>query len=109
MTLYRPVETIFKTKKLNKASQETINLFIRLFARCCRNFALDVLPTKGVFISGGIAAKNHDVFSKAFIKSFISHDSCKSILKNTHLSLIKNEMAGILGAASALVINPIPK
>ena len=49
---------ISNTKTLNKCSQETFELFVYYFARAARNFALDTLARGGLYIAGGIAARN---------------------------------------------------
>lgn len=95
---------ISKTKKTNLCSQETFDWFIRFYARCARNFALDVLSRGGLYIAGGIAAKNQDSFKK-FIPEFIKNDTYKGILKNIPVHLITNYDISLIGAAYALKIN----
>jgi glucokinase len=82
-------EEISKTKSTNPCSKKTFDLFIRFYARCGRNFALDALARGGVYIAGGIAAKNQDSF-KGFMKEFIKNDTYQGILENIPVHLIIN-------------------
>ncbi len=97
-------EEISKSKNTNPCSKETFTWFIRFYARCARNFALDTLARGGVYIAGGIAAKNQDSF-KDFMKEFIKNDTYQGILKNIPVFLITNYDISLIGAAYALKIN----
>lgn len=72
----------------------------RLYGRACRDLALTTLSTGGLFIAGGVVAKNpllvqHEAFAQEF------HDSPKhsSILRRIPVKLITDEQSGLWGAA----------
>jgi glucokinase len=79
---------------------EVARLFSRFYARAARNYALAVLPREGIYISGGVAAKNpflvdNDIFRREFTAS--KHH--QSLLQRVPLRLNRNEESGVWGAA----------
>ncbi len=95
---------ISQTKKNNPCSKETFQWFIKFYARCARNFALDVLARGGLYIAGGIAAKNRDSF-KIFYREFIKNETYQDILKKIPIHLITNYNISLVGAGFALKLN----
>jgi glucokinase len=95
---------ISKTKKTNPCSNETFNWFVKFYARCARDFVLNALARGGLYIAGGIAAKNVDSFKK-FYSEFIKHDTYQDILKKIPIHLITNYDISLIGAAYALRVN----
>ncbi len=80
---------------------ETLALFARFYGRACRDFALEVLAKGGVYIAGGVAAKNpeilmHPNFAEEFHLSKVHH----RVLAKIPVSLIENEESGLWGAAA---------
>jgi glucokinase len=92
---------ISTTQNDNSCSQETFEWFIRFYARCARNFALDTLARGGLYIAGGIAAKNHGSFTD-FVEEFIRNEVYENILQNIPIYLITNYNISLTGAAYAL-------
>ncbi len=86
---------------------ETFHWFIKFYARAVRNFALDLLATGGVFIAGGIAASNSDMFTDLFMEEFTRHPrfQYQKILKDIPVKLIKNYDISLKGAALALELS----
>ena len=85
-------------------NNETLSLFAKFYGRVCRNFALEVLATGGIYIAGGIAAKNpivlqHPDFKKAFCQSRVHRD----LLSKISIRLLDNEESGLWGAAQCAV------
>lgn len=97
---------ISEQKNENQCAKETYHLFVRLLARCCKNFALQTLCRGGLFIGGGIAAKNYEVFDN-FMEEFSKHsrEPFAEILRNTPVWVITNYDISHLGAAYALVVD----
>lgn len=94
---------ISETKEDNPCSRETFDKFIEFFARCCRNYALDTLPENGMYIVGGIAAKNPEEFNQRFVQEFRNaspqfHD----LLSKMPLYVVKTYDISLKGAANAL-------
>lgn len=86
--------------RLLTPQSETTALFARFYGRAARDYALTVLAAGGVFISGGVAAKNpllvrHPEFSRAF------HDSptYAGLLTSIPVRLLRDERTGLFGAA----------
>ena len=100
-------ELISKYRKTDKTCMEAFKLFKTFYARFARNFALDVLPYGGVYIAGGIAPKNTDIFDSEFVKIFEQNCKFAHILKKIPIYLVLNSNVGLLGAgfAGAKLIN----
>ncbi|WP_432736873.1 glucokinase [Maridesulfovibrio sp. FT414] len=83
-----------------KEGNRTLEWYARFTARCCRNYALSVCATGGLYISGGIVAKNpfvveHPVFMDEFLRS----SSMNDLLKRIPVFLNDNQDSGLYGAA----------
>lgn len=91
--------------KADKACKETFRLYAKFYARCAKNFALDSLSRGGLYIAGGIAMKNHEIFNKAFIFEFRNINRQQQVLKRMPIYLINNYDVGIYGAAYAAQVN----
>ena len=91
-----PAEVV---KEDSPAAEAARKQFVKFYARCAKNFALDVLARGGVIIGGGIAAKNPGLFGKEFVKEFMRNSSQKEVLAKLPLRIITNIDAGLLGAA----------
>lgn len=79
----------------------TLGSFSRFYALAARNFVLDTLACGGVFIAGGIAAKNPQIVeSPQFTEVFTNSYHHSSLLKQIPCRLITNEESGLWGAAS---------
>jgi glucokinase len=79
---------------------ETLEWASSFYGRVCRNFALETLCFGGLYIAGGVAAKNpilvkHPVFEKAFRNS----RAHRRVLEQIPVFLIDNEESGLWGAA----------
>jgi glucokinase len=91
-------QDISLTRTTNKCSNRTFELFVKYFSRCARNFALDTLSRGGLYIAGGIAAKNPDAFGE-FRKEFVKNEVYGHILRSMPVFLITNPNVGLIGAA----------
>jgi len=79
---------------------ETLEWFARFYGRACRNFALETLSRGGLYIAGGVAARNpaivlHDSFKNEFLDS----DTMCNVLAKLPVFLIKDQNSGLWGAA----------
>lgn len=96
------VPLIAKYKNKDSACRETFRLYARFYARCAKNFVLDSLARGGLYIAGGIASKNNEIFkSKGFIREFERVNKQPQILKKVPIYVILNYNAGLYGAAYA--------
>ncbi len=114
-TNYAPTKYSQKIKKSNydpalisawqqdRACRAAFDLFLRFYARGAKNLALDLLAFGGVYIAGGIVAKNAALFQrKAFIDEFISHKRMKPLLQQIPIYALTDYNIGLYGAAHAL-------
>lgn len=93
-------ELISKNRKNDPICSETFKIYSIFYARACKNFALDTMSKSGLYIAGGIAAKNPDIFhSKEFISEFTDANKLDYLLKEIPIYIIKNPLAGMYGAA----------
>jgi len=86
---------------------KTFEWFVKFYARCAKNFAIDLLSRGGLFIAGGIAAANQDMFGISFMDEFTKHrlPKYRRILQEMPVLLIKNYEVSLKGAAFALKIH----
>lgn len=80
-------------------SRKTKDLFIKLYARCAKNFTLDALTRGGIIIGGGIAAKHSQLFGKAFVDEFVKCKNQRELLEKISIRVITNYDASLYGAA----------
>ena len=93
---------ITKYKEKDPLAKAAFDLFLTFYARCARNFALDVLAQGGVYIAGGIAANNSPLFKKKlFADEFLRSKKQKKILENIPVYVIKDYDVSLYGAAMA--------
>ncbi|HMA84020.1 MAG TPA: glucokinase [Candidatus Thermoplasmatota archaeon] len=82
--------------------KETFRLYRRFFARCAKNLALESLAFSGVFIAGGIAVKNKDIFHSNEFKTEFNQSFMQSeFLKKVPLYLVSNYYLSLQGACFA--------
>lgn len=79
---------------------ETAAWFARFFGRACRILALHVLPKGGLFLCGGVAAKNPQfVIHPEFLREFTDSPAYKELLSLIPVRLTTNAHTGLYGAA----------
>jgi len=82
--------------------KETFRLYRRFFARCAKNLALESLAFGGVFIAGGIAVKNKEIFCTNEFKTEFNQSFMQSeFLKKVPLYLVSNYYLSLQGACFA--------
>ncbi len=95
---------ISKYKDLDKTCKETFRLFTKFYARCAKNFVLDTLSRGGLYIAGGIAAKNKEIFSSnAFTVEFENAYNRTDLLKTIPINVIVNYDVSLYGACYAAI------
>lgn len=78
----------------------TVEWFSRFYARVCRNFALETYSLGGVYIAGGVAAKNPGFLTHpTFRQTFVSSRAHGHLLQKIPVSLLDDEESGLWGAA----------
>ena len=82
-----------------KVCKETLALFFEIYGSECGNLALTTLPHGGIYIAGGIAAKNLDALkASAFVEAFYNKNKMAKLLKTMPIHVIKDESVGLNGA-----------
>ena len=78
----------------------TLAWFARFFGRAARNYVLDVLGLGGLFVSGGVAAKNpHILAHPEFAAEFRLSPTHGDLLAKVGVKLNLDEELGLYGAA----------
>ena len=76
-------------------------LFARFFGRACRDWTLEVVAQGGLYVSGGVAAKNRFLVSHpAFAQEFRRSVSHAGLLAGVGVALVPDESVGLWGAAA---------
>ena len=89
----------------HKGIAAVMRLFVRLYARYASNTTLFFLPRGGLYLAGGIAAKNESWFTSdhLFMREYETNynERITPLLKETPVVLIKDYEVSLYGAAHA--------
>ncbi len=81
-------------------SERTMHLFVEAYGAETGNLALKFLPYGGLYIAGGIAAKNLPLFQTGeFMQAFLDKGRMVPILEKIPVHIVLNPQVGLLGAA----------
>jgi glucokinase len=98
------VNLISKYRQTDEICKETFRLFTRYYARCAKNFVLDTMATGGLYIAGGIASKNKEIFqSNEFLNEFENAYRRSDVLKKVPIYIILNYDVSLYGACLAAI------
>jgi glucokinase len=101
---------ISKYKDKDETCKETFRLFAKFYARCAKNFVLETLASGGLYIAGGIAIKNKDIFSSdEFISEFENAYRRNDFLKAVNINIILNYDISLFGACYAAMYKFLSK
>lgn len=90
------------TSKSDRLSEQTMQIFIESYGAEAGNLALKLLPYGGLYVAGGIAAKNLDLIKEgSFLRSFSSKGRMRVILEDVPVHIVLNPQVGLIGAAIA--------
>jgi glucokinase len=80
--------------------EQTLKLFIEAYGAEAGNLALKILPYGGLYIAGGIAAKNLALMTEGnFMKAFLAKGRMSQLLTRIPVSVVLNPKVGLIGAA----------
>lgn len=97
---------ISKYKEQDETCAEAFHLFTRFYGRCAKNFVLDTLATGGLYIAGGIASKNIEIFStEEFLDEFENAYRRTDVLKSVPISIVMDYDVSLYGACFAAMYN----
>ncbi len=87
--------------KTDSLSQATMLMFVSVYGAEAGNLALKTLPYGGLYIAGGIAAKNLPLLTDGtFLAAFNHKGRVRDLLANIPVSVILNPQVGLIGAAA---------
>lgn len=96
-------DEIFNARERDQDCWQTYQLYARLYGRCAKNFALETLARGGIYIAGGIAAKNMGLFEqREFIDEFLCNDVHQELLRRIPVRVITDYNVSLYGAAEFL-------
>lgn len=79
---------------------KTFEVFVDIYGAEAGNMALRVLARGGVYLAGGIAAKNQRFFTDGrFLKAFVRKGRFTNVLREMPIDIITDEKVGLRGAA----------
>ncbi|MEM6452450.1 MAG: glucokinase [Cyanobacteria bacterium P01_D01_bin.105] len=86
-------------KKSDLLSQKTMEIFIRAYGSEAGNISLKFLPRGGLYIAGGVTAKNLDLIkSGEFMYAFKSKGRVSHLLDEVPVRVVLNQKVGLIGA-----------
>lgn len=94
------VIAIAAAEQQDPLSKKTMELFVELYGAEAGNLALKLLPYGGLYIAGGVAAKNLPLMqSGVFIKAMIDKGRMRPLMERIPVHVVLNQKVGLLGAA----------
>jgi glucokinase len=98
-------DEIFKNRDEDENCHKTFKWYTLFYARCAKDFTLDALALSGVYIAGGIAAKNLPLFlDSSFMKEFINCGKQQELLQQVPIYVITNYNISMHGAAAYMLL-----
>ncbi len=95
-----PAEIAERADAGDPRAEHTFEVFVDAYGAEAGNMALRVLARGGVYLAGGIAAKNVDRFTDGrFIEAFLRKGRFRDLMETIPVDLIVNEAVGVIGAA----------
>ncbi len=85
----------------DKLCRKTMEMFAEAYGSEVGNFALRLLPYKGLYIAGGIAPKilKDQKLQELFMEELKNKGRMQKVIEKIPIYLIKNEQVGLIGAA----------
>jgi glucokinase len=99
-------DSISRYAQQDERCQDTFRLYSVFYARCAKNFVLDALALNGIYIAGGIAAKNIHLFKKPeFMQEFVRCGRHSFILQQVPVFVIADYNISLYGAAAFIELH----
>ncbi len=87
--------------KTDRLAIETMRMFVSAYGAEAGNLALKILPYGGLYLAGGIAAKNLPLLTDGtFATAFNDKGRVSSLLSKVPVYIILNPQVGVIGAAA---------
>lgn len=86
----------------NSAADKTMQVFASIYGSVAGNLALTNLAYGGIYLTGGVAAKNSELLqTAAFLDAFHNKGKMSKLMPQFPVHIVTNEHCGLLGAAVA--------
>ncbi|WP_369797060.1 glucokinase [Kamptonema formosum] len=87
--------------KSDPLCEEAMEIFVDAYGAEAGNFALKLLPFGGMYIAGGIAAKNLPLIQQEsrFMRAFTQKGRVSLLVERVPVRLVLNPQVGLIGAA----------
>ena len=96
-----PAQIADLAQRGDEAGLHTFRIFVDVYGAEAGNMGLRLLARGGIFLAGGIAAKNRSFFTDGrFIDAFLRKGRFRDVLREMPVDLIVNEHVGVIGAAA---------
>jgi glucokinase len=96
-----PAEIAERAEAGDPRARHTIDIFVDTYGAEAGNLALRVLARGGIFLAGGIAAKNREWFTDGrFLEAFLRKGRFQDVMQSMPVDLIVNEQVGLIGAVA---------
>jgi glucokinase len=80
--------------------EQTMKLFIEAYGTEAGNLALKLLPYGGLYVAGGIAAKNLELMKNGlFLNAFNAKGRIRPMIQKVPVYIVLNSKVGLIGAA----------
>jgi glucokinase len=87
---------------------KTMNMFVEAYGAETGNLALKILPYGGIYIAGGIAAKNLCFMEQgSFLEAYSDKGRMSNLLRDIPIHIVLNSQLGLLGSITYAVENKI--
>ncbi len=94
--------TIATSINSDGAANKTMQLFAAIYGSVAGNLALTNLAYGGIYLTGGVAAKNSELLqTTAFLDAFHHKGKMSKLMPQFPVHIVTNEHCGLLGAAVA--------
>lgn len=95
-----PAAAISKAATSDRLAGRTMEIFIDAYGAAAGNLALKLLPYGGLYVAGGVTAKNMPLIRDGSFLSAFSHKGRMSpLLDKVPVHLVTNQSVGLIGAA----------
>ena len=89
-------------EKRSSLCEQTMQMFVEAYGAEAGNLALKLLPYGGLYVAGGIAAKNLPLIQEgSFLHAFTHKGRMSSLLERVPVHVVLNPQVGLIGAAIA--------
>ncbi|NEQ51717.1 MAG: glucokinase [Leptolyngbya sp. SIO3F4] len=95
-----PAAAISKAATTDRTARRTMEIFVDAYGAAAGNLALKLLPYGGLYVAGGVTAKNMPLIRDgSFLSAFGHKGRMSPLLSNIPVHLVTNQSVGLIGAA----------